>query len=52
MPKHESGEMEVYSSTQALMDAQHWVAQVFFISRRVSLNLFLIPFEGYWCTQK
>ncbi|KAG6827920.1 hypothetical protein H0H92_009962 [Tricholoma furcatifolium] len=28
VPKFESGEMEVYSSTQALTDCQRWVAQV------------------------
>lgn len=28
VPKLESGEMEVYASTQALTDAQRWVSQV------------------------
>lgn len=28
VPKFESGEMEVFSSTQCLADCQRWVAQV------------------------
>ena len=28
IPKHESGEIEVFSSTQAVTDCQRWVAQV------------------------
>jgi hypothetical protein len=30
VPKFESGEMEVFSSTQGLMECQRWVAQVCF----------------------
>jgi xanthine dehydrogenase/oxidase len=43
VPKFEGGEMEVFSSTQALMDCQRWVAQVGFISSK-KLKLMLIGF--------
>lgn len=32
IPKHESGEMEIFSSTQSLTDCQQWAAQVNYIS--------------------